>query len=152
MKVKRLILWLSITTIFIVLVACASIDTESGVQSRTLQDINWRLVQLRDTVSSEDADPFRQPALMFLPEGRVAGSDGCNRLMGGYHEQGQQLRFTQLASTLMACVDGMETADKFNRLITEVRRYHIKEGVLELFSDSGELLMRFHSEEVAGSR
>ncbi|WP_168927483.1 META domain-containing protein [Nitrincola alkalilacustris] len=118
----------------------------------TLQDTQWRLVQLLDEALPEQENVMRHPALMFLPEGRVAGSDGCNRLMGGYHEQGQLLHFTQLASTLMACVDGMETADKFNHLITDVRHYHIKEDVLELFSDSGELLMRFHRETATDGR
>lgn len=152
MKVKIFHRWLPVVALGVVLVACTNVRTEPEVLSMTIQDTEWRLVKLLDVEMLDQDNLMRHPTLVFLPDGRVAGSDGCNRLMGGYHEQGQELHFTQLASTLMACVEGMETADKFNQLITEVRRYHLSEGVLELFSDSGDLLMRFHSEAATDGR
>jgi len=147
MQVKKFNRCMFVVAMVIVLTACSSVRTESEVRNMTLEDTQWRLVQLLDEAVSERGNPMRHPALAFLPEGRVAGSDGCNRLMGGYRHQGKQLQFTQLASTMMACVDGMETADQFNLLMAKVHRYNIEGDVLELFSESGELLMRFYSEK-----
>ncbi|WP_409525628.1 META domain-containing protein [Nitrincola sp. MINF-07-Sa-05] len=150
---KKFNRWLPMTALVLMLLialpACTTAGTESGVQWMTLEDTQWKLLQLRDEAVPEQENMMRHPVLAFLPDGRVAGSDGCNRLMGGYQEQGRQLSFTQMASTRMACVDGMEVADSFNYLIALVRSYEIKDDLLELFSDSGELLMRFQVDTAA---
>ncbi len=43
----------------------------------------------------------------------MSGSTGCNRLTGSYEQDGNSLRFKQMATTKMACpppVDAMERA------------------------------------------
>jgi len=44
-----------------------------------------------------------QSTLVFLPEGRVGGSSGCNRMMGGVKMDGSSITFSKLGGTLMAC-------------------------------------------------
>jgi len=46
-----------------------------------------------------------QPFLELTAQGDVLGSDGCNRLVGTWSEDGDVARLDQLASTLMACPD-----------------------------------------------
>ena len=41
--------------------------------------------------------------LAFSEEGRISGSTGCNRMMGGYSVDGGKISFTPIATTLMAC-------------------------------------------------
>jgi heat shock protein HslJ len=44
---------------------------------------------------------------------RVAGSGGCNRVMGSFEVDGDQLRFGRMGSTRMSCPDGMEQERRF---------------------------------------
>lgn len=44
-----------------------------------------------------------QSTLAFLPEGRVGGSSGCNRMMGGVTIAGSSMTFSKLGGTMMAC-------------------------------------------------
>lgn len=50
-----------------------------------------------------DPDAESTPSLTFDTEGRVHGTDGCNRLMGGWSEKGGEVTFTELASTMRYC-------------------------------------------------
>lgn len=49
-----------------------------------------------------------KPYLEFLDDHRLAGTDGCNRLMGGWKAEGDAVEFGQLASTMMYC-EGVDT-------------------------------------------
>lgn len=44
----------------------------------------------------------------FTEDGKVSGTDGCNRLSGGYSEDADTVTFEQLASTMMFC-EGVDT-------------------------------------------
>src|SRR5688500_6699861 len=50
----------------------------------------------------------RQPSLQFIAGGRIAGTDGCNRLRATYRLDGDRLTFGPVAATRMAC-PGMES-------------------------------------------
>lgn len=45
--------------------------------------------------------------LVFFPDGRVSATAGCNRLIGAYRRHGGFLSFGRIASTRMACGDGL---------------------------------------------
>lgn len=49
-----------------------------------------------------------EPHLVLAGDGRVSGSDGCNRLMGSWELVDGQVELSPLASTMMAC-EGVET-------------------------------------------
>ncbi|MCC9144539.1 MULTISPECIES: META domain-containing protein [unclassified Arthrobacter] len=49
------------------------------------------------------------PSLDFSPDGRVSGTDGCNRLMGHWSISGNRVSLRDMATTLMACPPGMDT-------------------------------------------
>ncbi|MGK9147375.1 META domain-containing protein [Plantibacter flavus] len=46
-----------------------------------------------------------EPHLIFSEDGRVSGSDGCNRLAGSWKATGDTIVVSDVASTLMACPD-----------------------------------------------
>ena len=50
----------------------------------------------------------RKPNLTFEEGGTVNGSDGCNRLVGGWSLENETVTLTNLAGTLMAC-EGVDT-------------------------------------------
>ncbi|RSZ61985.1 META domain-containing protein [Corynebacterium hylobatis] len=49
-----------------------------------------------------------EPHLVLAGDGRVSGSDGCNRLTGTWELVDDQVELGPLASTMMAC-EGVET-------------------------------------------
>ncbi|MCC3278366.1 MULTISPECIES: META domain-containing protein [unclassified Arthrobacter] len=48
------------------------------------------------------------PSLDFDPNGRVSGTDGCNRLMGHWSVKGNRVTMQDMASTMMLC-HGIDT-------------------------------------------
>ena len=46
-----------------------------------------------------------QPSLTFEEDGKVSGTDGCNRLTSSWTQDGKDISFSPVASTMMACPD-----------------------------------------------
>lgn len=51
-------------------------------------------------------------SINFLAPGGVAGSGGCNRLVGGFSLTGEGLQFSAMGSTMMACPDGLMAQER----------------------------------------
>lgn len=47
----------------------------------------------------------REPSLKLHGDGRLTGTDGCNRLMGRWVLEDGTVRFQEVAMTMMACPD-----------------------------------------------
>lgn len=58
------------------------------------------------------------PSLTFESDGKVYGTDGCNRLTGGWNEEDGTINFDTLASTMMFC----EGVDDWLRLASTAQR------------------------------
>ena len=108
----------------------------------SLENTYWKLTRLGEQpvqVTSQQ----REPHLILKPESRrIGGSGGCNRLIGSYELDGKQLTFGQLATTRMACREGMDTEAAFTAALEEVRTWRIAGQHLELFDDGGQLVAR----------
>jgi len=110
-----------------------------------LQDTYWELTHLgEDPIKLEEQQ--KAPNIVLQSEQqRLGGSDGCNRLMGGYELEDGKLSFGQMASTMMACAYGMETADAFRKALSLVKSWKIDGERLELFDAAGKPVARFES-------
>ena len=96
-----------------------------------LRNTYWKLVRLEGEpvpVAEKQAEPH---LILAADEQRVSGSGGCNRMMGSFELDGDKLSFGRMASTMMACVNGMEVEQRFLRSLEEVQRYRI-EGTLDM--------------------
>ena len=83
------------------------------------------------------------PTLRFGADGEVSGSDGCNRVRGGYATAGTALSFIAIASTRMGCTQGEALAQAFAAALSITQSYELQDGVLSLFDQSGQEIMRF---------
>ncbi len=92
----------------------------------------WQLTELR---GQKVPATQRLPFLEFRDtEGAVSGSGGCNRLRGGYSVDGAGgLKFSQVATTMMACVAGMDVEQRFLRVLEQVSTYSVEDGELVLY-------------------
>jgi heat shock protein HslJ len=80
----------------------------------------------------------------FTADGTVSGSAGCNRYSGSYAWTGDQLSFSPLASTKMACAnDVMVQEGAFLASMQGVGTFAIEGAQLTLMDMSGVLLLGF---------
>ncbi len=82
--------------------------------------------------------------LEFLPEGRVAGTGGCNRYNAAFTLTGETLGFGPAASTMMACAEAlMDLEQRFHTTLAAVNRFEIDPtGALVLHAPEGRILAR----------
>jgi heat shock protein HslJ len=82
--------------------------------------------------------------LEFLPEGRVAGTGGCNRYNAAFTLTGEGLSFGPAASTMMACAEAlMNLEQRFHATLAAVDRFEIDPtGALILHAPEGRILAR----------
>ena len=73
-------------------------------------------------------------ALQFLSDGRLAGSTGCNRMLGSYESDSTKLSIQPAGTTMMACPPAlMNQEQKLLKLLPKVASYRIdRTGALEL--------------------
>jgi copper homeostasis protein (lipoprotein) len=134
-------------------VVCLGLSMTMLAQSGTagalvpLEKTEWKLVRLGDTAVKGD-DLHRRPELVLDPAThRVSGSGGCNRIMGGYELKGDKLTFGQMASTMMACANGMDTEQDFLKALGLVKQWKVVGRRLELMDGSGKVVAVFEDSE-----
>lgn len=109
-----------------------------------LENSYWKLTLL-ESEGVQRAPSQREPHLVFDEEGRLAGSDGCNRVIGAYELDGASIGFSGLAATRMACLEGMAQAEQFRHALEKVSRYRIVGQLLEMLDAENKLIMRFEA-------
>jgi heat shock protein HslJ len=114
-----------------------------------LEKTEWRLIRLgRAAVKGDEL--HRPPEIVLDPVShRASGSGGCNRIMGGYELKGDALTFARMASTMMACPDGMETEQKFLKALGQVKRWKIAGQQLSLMDGSGKVVAAFEAAPIS---
>lgn len=76
------------------------------------------------------------------PEGTAGGTSACNQWFGGYTLSGSQLTFTDIAGTLMACVDEgvMDSETAFLDAMSLVEIFSMEDNELNLTGEAVDLL------------
>lgn len=125
--------------------ATAGRQAAASHSTAALENTYWKLTRLGDQpihVASEQ----RAPHFVLNSESRrVSGSGGCNRLSGSYELNGDQLTFSQMVGTMMACAEGMDTERAFLDALQQVKRWKISGQELELSDGGGKLLAHFEA-------
>lgn len=108
--------------------ACAS--DQNVKPNAQLKETYWKLTELM----GEKIAPTQNEAHMILKnDGSVNGSFGCNRMMGSYEEKPmERIKFDKMASTMMACVNGMDVEQKFGDVLSRTDSYVIVGDTLQL--------------------
>lgn len=111
-----------------------------------LLDTYWKLTRLQNQPVLV-SDGQREPSLTLSSgnDPRVSGSDGCNRIIGSFQLKANKLKFSKMASTMMACDGGMDTAQRYHGMLEQVRFWRIQGQYLELFDKDSKLLARFQA-------
>lgn len=110
-----------------------------------LEDKKWILESIREN------KPGKTSETAFLvfdsAKGSAGGNTGCNVFGGSYKAEGSNVKFTEIISTMRACIedDGMNVERGFLDGLQNADRYVIKEGKLYLYHGET-LLLSFRGE------
>lgn len=117
----------------------------SVTASSALQGPRWRLIELEGQPALSGGGA-REPHLIFSRDSvdRVGGATGCNSMGGRYTAEGDRIRFSDLFSTKMACIEEerMRQETRFVGALGRVDRYAISGDTLTL-SEGGTVVARF---------
>lgn len=98
----------------------------------TLTETYWKLT----TLNGNPVPAGGREAHIILKDAdqRVGGSGGCNRITGSYEtKEPNRIRFSKMAATMMACLNGMDTDKLLAEALEKTDSYVITpDGVLQL--------------------
>lgn len=125
-------------------------DAERAEQLATtdapIENTYWKLIALGSQPVAVPANGQREAHLVLhTKEARLAGSGGCNRLMGNFERNGDALRFPPVASTRLNCPEGMEQEAVFLHTLERVAAWHVKGRQLDLLDAAGVGVARFEA-------
>jgi heat shock protein HslJ len=108
-----------------------------------LENTYWKLTEL----GGKSIAVTRQPPHFILhPDTRrVSGAGGCNRFIGSYQLNGDQLSFGQTAGTMMACGEEMEIEREWFTTLRQVRKARVSGRELELRDEADRPVARFEA-------
>lgn len=118
----------------------------SGAATSSLEGTYWKLTRLGDTAVTMASKQQEPHFILNSQLRRVTGSGGCNRITGSYDLNGHHLVFSQMAGTMMACVEGMETETAFLEALNRVAAWKITGQELELYDGSGNAIASFEAQ------
>jgi copper homeostasis protein (lipoprotein) len=116
-------------------------STTEGAVVHELQSTRWVPVTIDSqpiTLAPQQREPF-----IVLQTNRVSGYGGCNRLSGGYEHSTSALKFTQVATTRMACEQGSDIEQSMLKVLESTAAWRIAGDKLELLDNAGNVLAGF---------
>ena len=87
--------------------------------------------------------------LIFEDGNQVVGSGGCNSYNADYTVSDQELTFSEIISTLIACADGSLTLQEqaYFAALQSSSEFEITNGQLTIWYNDGQQVLNFESNE-----
>ncbi len=123
----------------------APANTTMSKSDSPLRNTYWKLVTLHGKTVTTAAQQREAHIVFSAQNNRVSGSSGCNRMMGGFEESANHLKFKSLGGTRMACPAGMEQEAEFLQALQTVERYRIQGERLEVLDSKGAVVASFEA-------
>jgi len=121
------------------------VGSQNEPPDEPLTNTYWKLAMLGGAPVTPAPNQREAHFILQLAGNRVVGSGGCNRFTGGYETDGEKLTIGRLASTMMACAQGMDTEQKFLAALQQAARAKISGQRMELLDVSGKVLANFQA-------
>ncbi len=126
--------------------ACKPAASNAGLAIAELKNTYWKLLNIGDQQIPISPSGTNQIHMILANEGsRVSGFSGCNQFTGSFKHSSQELRFSQMAGTMMACSSpAMELETKVLEALNATTHYRI-EGEHLLLLTGNKVIARFES-------
>lgn len=104
----------------------------------------WKLIELNGSPIAPKPNGGRESHMLLkAANGNVAGNGGCNSFRGGFIlEDGNRIRFTQVAATKMAC-DNLPIETKFFEALSMTEMYSVDNDTLSIQKSDSTSLAKF---------
>jgi heat shock protein HslJ len=114
-----------------------------------LQETYWRLTEIMGKSISPPPADKREIHIRLLKDGnQLQGFAGCNTIGGTYElKDGNQIFFTNVLGTLMACPD-IETENALLEVLKATNSYKLNGNQLALTDGKTETLARFEAKTI----
>jgi len=127
-----------IVLLILIVISCSTNETGKA-DANQLHDI-WALESINGESFVMDEQTRNHPTIeIYVEEERVLGNTGCNNFNGKLKVDKNQISFSQIISTEMACPGDLE--NRFLLAIESIDNYKIEKLSLFLFQDEEEKLV-----------
>ncbi|RCL00606.1 MAG: Heat shock protein [Candidatus Tokpelaia sp. JSC188] len=109
----------------------------------SLENTYWKLVRLKGQKAIVTENQSEPHLILHADQHSVSGSGGCNNVIGSYILDGERLKFTPMAGTMMACQSGMNQEHSILITLPTVTRWQIEGKRLRLWNMQGALVAEF---------
>ncbi|HJS19970.1 MAG TPA: META domain-containing protein [Anaerolineales bacterium] len=107
---------------------------------------SWELIAYGPQGSATPAVTDSEAGLTFSEDGTMTGNSGCNSLGGTYEVEGDQITFSTITSTLMACDEArVEQEGAVHTVLNSTATYSVEASTLTLTNDDVVLVFTFAS-------
>ncbi len=145
MKQAQVMIWVAVMSAVFTLSGCAGAQSSADSQAvdEPLENTYWKLVALDGQPTPVVEGKREAHIVLHAPDtstqnSRVAGSTGCNRLMGEYLHDEHELGFDRLATTRMACPGESGSLERaFLATLNDVSGWQIDGKTLTLLDEQG---------------
>lgn len=123
-------------TLFVISLAISACSAQ-GTDEPSVSLIGaWKLTSYGPPSSPEPAVEDSEAGLTFNEDGTVGGNSGCNGFGGNYIVEGDQITFSEIVSTLIACEEPlMSQEEAVLKVLTDAATYKIEGDTLTLTSN-----------------
>jgi putative lipoprotein len=110
--------------------------SDGAAETPPISDIEWTV----EEITGLDGLADTAPTLSIALDGRAGGHGGCNRFFATATIEGDQIGFSEIGSTFMACEAAvMEVEQAYFAALAATVSYRIEGGRLELLDAQGQL-------------
>lgn len=128
-------------TLLVISMAIAACTAKSEESSASLNG-SWKLSSYSHADVLTPAVPGTEAVLTFNNDGTVTGNSGCNGFGGNYKVEGDQVTFSEVVSTLMACDEArMAQEGAFHQVMTDTAAFQIEGNTLTITNNDYVLVL-----------
>lgn len=110
--------------------------TQTGTSADNLSGKDWKLVMLDGKTVVLDSE-IGSPHVKFENTEQVSGNLGCNNFGGSYKTDGNQISFSKIAATQMACPN-LKVEQSFLEVLNTATTFSIVNDTLTLNNGTSE--------------
>ncbi|MGI9291231.1 MAG: YbaY family lipoprotein [Gammaproteobacteria bacterium] len=109
-----------------------------------LANTYWKVIAVNNQAIKTNEGQREAHIKFRQAESTTSGQSGCNSFSGSYESSGNKISFGNLAVTMMACMQGMDTEQAFLKALAETDNYRVL-GDTMLFSKEDRVLIHFEA-------
>ena len=99
-------------TLFVISLVISACSAQSTKEPQASLLGSWKLTSYGPASSPTPAVEDTEAGMTFNEDGTVAGNSGCNGFGGNYTVEGDQVTFSEIVSTLIACEEPLMSQEE----------------------------------------